>query len=154
MIKSVIALDPGPVETAYLILTADGIKEFGVAPNLSILPLLRYSQSYEVVCEKVESFGMAVGVSTFETVRWEGEYRCTCRMIGMAFHPVTRKQIKAFWCHTTRATDSNIRQALIDHYGEQGTKKNPGPTYGLKGHTWSTLAIAGYWREQQIRPTL
>ena len=150
MTKSIIAIDPGPTETAYLIFS-DGIQEFKKVPSQDVLSIIskRSGDFFEVVCERIESFGMAVGVSTFDTVRWEGEYRCMCRMINMEFYPVTRKQIKIFWCHTARATDSNIRQALIDHYGEPGTKKNPGFTYGLSRDTWSTLAIAGYRKDQQ-----
>jgi hypothetical protein len=41
-----------------------------------------------------------------------------------------------------RAKDQNIRQALIDRLGPPGTKKNPGPTYGVTSHMWSALAVA------------
>jgi len=43
-----------------------------------------------------------------------------------------------------RAKDANIRQALLDLIGPQGTKKTPGPTYGIKSHTWAALAVAVY----------
>jgi hypothetical protein len=41
-----------------------------------------------------------------------------------------------------KAKDANIRQALIDKIGPQGTKKDPGPTYGISKDVWSALAIA------------
>jgi hypothetical protein len=37
-----------------------------------------------------------------------------------------------------------VRQALIDRLGPQGTKKNPGPTYGMRSHLWAALAVAVY----------
>ena len=43
-----------------------------------------------------------------------------------------------------RAKDGNVRQALIDLIGEQGTKKNKGPTYGISSHSWAALAVAVY----------
>jgi hypothetical protein len=57
---------------------------------------------------------------------------------------VYRNAVKLHICGTPRAKDPNIRQALIDKYGAPGTKKNPGPTYGVSSHLWSALAIADY----------
>jgi hypothetical protein len=46
-----------------------------------------------------------------------------------------------------RAKDPNVRQALLDKIGPVGTKKNPGPLYGVSGHGWSALAVAVYASE-------
>jgi hypothetical protein len=48
-----------------------------------------------------------------------------------------------------RAKDANIRQALLDLIGPQGTKAQPGPTYGIKSHTWAALAVAVYAANQK-----
>lgn len=45
-------------------------------------------------------------------------------------------------CGVTNTTDKFIRMALIDRYGEPGTKKAPGPLFGISGHLWSALAVA------------
>jgi len=55
---------------------------------------------------------------------------------------VYRKEVKIYLCGSMKAKDPNIRQALIDRLGDPGTKKNPGPTYGVKSHAWSALAVA------------
>ena len=65
--------------------------------------------------------------------------------------PITlcyRKDIKLHLCGTTKARDPNVRQALIDRLGKPGTKKNPGPTYGVSSHAWSALAVAVYASDQ------
>jgi hypothetical protein len=62
---------------------------------------------------------------------------------------IFRKDIKLFLCGTMRAKDANIRQALIDKIGPQGTKKTPGPTYGIKSHTWAALAVAVFAAQQK-----
>jgi hypothetical protein len=51
-----------------------------------------------------------------------------------------------------RAKDSNIRQALIDRFGEPGTKKVPGLLYGIKKDEWSALALGVFWHDTQNRP--
>jgi hypothetical protein len=40
-----------------------------------------------------------------------------------------------------KAKDSNIRQALIDRFGEVGIKKNPGWFYGFKKDIWQAYAV-------------
>jgi hypothetical protein len=62
-----------------------------------------------------------------------------------------RKDIKLFLCGSMRAKDGNIRQRLIDIFGPQGTKKQPGATYGIKSHTWAALAVAVYAAETNIK---
>ena len=53
-----------------------------------------------------------------------------------------RKDIKMNLCNTTRAKDSNIRQALIDRFGVPGTKKSPGMMYGLHKDMIQAFAVA------------
>lgn len=130
--------------------------EFKSVDNLEVLDFLEsrslpYNDAgiWVAVCERVEGFGMPVGSEVFETVRWEGEYRCYCRRLGIEFQQVPRRTIKLHHCHSARATDANIRQALVDRFGKRGTKKNPGRTYGITGKDiWSAFAIAIYWRDR------
>jgi hypothetical protein len=55
---------------------------------------------------------------------------------------VFRRDVKLHLCGSARAKDPNIRQALLDRFGPVGTKKAPGPLYGVKSHIWSALAVA------------
>ncbi len=157
---SILALDPGPKKTAWFEIELgnqfskdpNGLWAFGEYENDKILALIpQWSDSTRVVvCEEIRSFGMPVGAEVFETVRWEGEYRHLCRTIAMEFQFVDRLTIKMHHCHSARASDANIHQALIDRFGKKGTKKNPGKTFGISGKDiWSAFSIAIYWFDKQ-----
>lgn len=135
----VFAIDPGNVESAFCKLKGGVIHEFHKVPNGMLLHLLRDTRYDHVACEMICSYGMAAGASLFDTCVFIGEIRAAsrCRVVLLP-----RIQVKSHVCHSGKATDSNIRQALIDKYGPQGTKKNPGPTYGITADCWSALAIA------------
>jgi len=150
VMKSILALDPGPEQTAFFRIC--GIYwSWDIRSNEDILSLLDFKAiGFIVACEEIASFGMPVGAETFETVRWEGEFRHACRLTGIEFRPVKRLQIKMHHCKSARASDSNIRQALVDRFGKHGTKKNPGRIYGIHGKDiWSAFAIA-VWMQDQL----
>ena len=131
----------------------DVISEHGIIPNPALKILLwdfQFKPSI-VAIEMIACYGMAVGAEVFETCLWIGEFRGYMRP-----QPVTlcyRKDIKLHLCGTTKAKDSNVRQSLIDRLGPPGTKANPGPTYGIKSHVWSALAVAVYAADQQAKLT-
>lgn len=95
-----------------------------------------------VAIEMIQSFGMAVGKSTFDTVRWIGIFEEALRSKCVPVQLVYRPAIKSHLCRSGRAKDANVRQALIDRFGEPGKKSAPGSTYGLSGDAWSAFAIA------------
>ena len=77
------------------------------------------SEFDEIVIEMIASYGMPVGESVFQTCVWIGKF-------AQAYEKyIYRKEEKMNICHSMRAKDSNIRQALIDRFGPVGTKKNP-----------------------------
>jgi hypothetical protein len=114
-------------------------------PNEAILQRVKIWQGHFVI-EKIACMGMAVGEDVFETVFWSGRF---CQA-SWSFDRVTRAEAKMHLCGSMRAKDANIRQALIDKLGPQGTKKNPGPTYGISKHLWSALAVAVTYAETKI----
>lgn len=146
--KTILAIDPGPVESAYLVWSDDGMVCAMLRRNESIAQLIRQGSFKEcnvMAIEMIACYGMPVGKETFETCVWIG------RFIEAA-HPhwnlgerlIYRRDIKIHLCGSMKAKDSNIRQALIDKYGAPGTKKNKGKTYGISGHLWAALAVADY----------
>lgn len=135
MSKITIGIDPGPRESA--VLAWNGKKVVWVV-DVSNPCLRSVIHTYsEVAIEWVECFGMAVGREVFETVFAIGQFsaRCNPRLIP-------RRDVKMHLCCSMQAKDKNIRQALIDRFGPVGTKKNPGPLFGISKHRWAALAVA------------
>lgn len=140
---TLLALDPGTEKTAWLILEDGAIRSHGIDMNGAVLAMLSENlfkpEPDFIVCEMIAAYGMAVGREVFETCVWIGRFwQATHR----PFHRTFRKDIKLHLCGTMRAKDANIRQALIDRLGPQGTKHEQGPTYGIKSHEWAALAVA------------
>ena len=73
----------------------------------------------------VASYGMPVGKEVFDTCVWIGIYVQQAHELGKSTEFIYRKDEKMNICHSMKAKDSNIRQALIDRFGQVGTKKNP-----------------------------
>ena len=141
----VLAIDPGPTESAWALFEDGKPSHFAKVGNDHMAGFLRglHPRITAVVIEKVESFGMAVGAEVFETVYWSGRFAEAAHPLPV--HRIGRKAIKLHLCGSMRAKDTNIRQALIDRYGGPeaiGRKSNPGPLYGISGDVWSALAVA------------
>ena len=146
----IIAIDPGTTETAFVQWDGEKLYEASIKDNEEFRRFLRVrARPFSIAVEMVACYGMPVGAEVFETCLQIGriqEIACDrsidCRLIY-------RKNVKMHHCNSMKAKDSNIRQALIDKYGEPGTKNNPGRTYGLKSHLWAAFAIATYITETQ-----
>src|SRR5262245_23074569 len=127
-----IAIDPGPVESAWVLFEHGAVLSSGIEQNETVRQRLRLDLNPvmgQLAIEMVQSFGMPVGREVFETVFWTGRF---VEAWNGPFTLVYRQQIKLHLCNSVKAKDANIRQALIDRIGAPGTKKNPGPTYGVK----------------------
>lgn len=136
----ILAIDPGPTESAFVIWDGKTILEKGKIPSERILPLLgMHERDCIVVCEMIACYGMPVGAEVFETCVWIGRYleKLHGQMVRMK-----RRECQMHLCNSARANDSNIRQALIDRLGHPGTKKAPGVTYGVVKDMWAALAVA------------
>jgi len=140
-----LAIDPGTTSSAYILYEHEMIFGKGKVENEAMLDIIRDTIFDTLVVEAIASFGMSVGAEVFTTCIWVGRFIQVCADKGRAGSPYAlmyRGEIKMHLCHSMRAKDSNIRQALIDRLGKPGSKKNPGPTYGISGDEWSALAVA------------
>jgi len=147
-----IALDPGPKETGYVMIRDTTIIKSGVEDNLRIYDLMNGAGWIDATCaiEMISSYGMAVGAEVFETCVWVGRFQEHFKSFDTLPTLVYRRDVKIHLCGTSRAKDTNVRQAILDLYpriGEGatpqiGTKKHPGPLYGVKSHAMAALAVA------------
>jgi hypothetical protein len=141
----IFAIDPGTHESGWCTLTDGRVTGSGVLQNADMLARIQSVSTWDprvvLAIEMVASYGMAVGKEVFETVRWIGRFQQAWRD-PEAVRLIYRKDVKLHLCGSPRAKDANIRQALIDLIGAPGTKKQPGPTYGVKSHAWAAWAVA------------
>jgi len=115
----------------------------------------------DLYIEDIEGMGLSVGRSVFETAKWIGRFseayeKCTNRKSIEVF----RSDEKIILCGTRTYVnpvngkrksvgDKQIRASLIERFDpvgggkipQIGTKKNPGPLYGVKGHCWQALSV-------------
>jgi len=143
----ILGLDPGTTHTGCVwfdgtrVVRSEHLENAGVVVAVSSIDVPMHIDS--VACEMLQCQGMPVGAETFETAYWIGRFMDRC---GRVWHRVYRNEVKLHLCGSARAKDPNIRQALLDRWGGKaaavGTKKSPGPLYGVTGHCWSALAVA------------
>ena len=154
----ILALDPGPVQTGWVVFNGDAVHSCGVLRNHEMLEQVSCHRMWAqalnrpaatLAVEMIASYGMPVGREVFETCVWIGRFQ-------QAWHDpeavrlVYRKDVKLHLCGSPRAKDGNVRQALIDLFPASGggatpqigTKKQPGPLYGVSTHAWPALGVA------------
>ena len=114
-----LAIDPGTTQSGFVVFDGQRVIESGVHQNEEVLRLIAASQERRITSlaiEMIASYGMAVGREVFETCVWVGRFQ-------QAWHSpasvrlVYRKDVKSYLCHSMKAKDANIRQALIDKIG-------------------------------------
>lgn len=140
-----LAIDPGNIESAYVIMGED-YKPI-MHEKVSNRTLLKYIRDdFPCLCltdmavEMIASYGMPVGKEVFETCVWIGRFLQATDYI-LAKRLIYRKDEKMNLCHSMKAKDGNIRQALIDRFGPVGVKKEPGFFYGFSKDQWAAMAV-------------
>ena len=158
MMGNIIAIDPGPEESALVIWDGEEVITKYIRVNRDIEYLCRYKMNDPFVIEQVECYGMPVGKSIFETVYWTGRFCCaydTANAPKLYANRMPRKDVKMHLCQSMRAKDSNVIQALVDRFAPfeknkgKGTKKSPGFFYGFKSDIWQAAALAVTFYDKQ-----
>ena len=155
----ILAIDPGDIQSAYVLWNNDKIEDKGILSNDKIRKkLYNIKNDTDIIfaIEMIASYGMPVGKSIFETCVWIGRF---IEIWGRQVELVYRQSAKMNLCHFTKAKDSNVRQALIDRFpptgegkcSQIGTKKKPGPLYGVTEDIWSALAVAMYVNDTKLQ---
>lgn len=157
--QRILAIDPGTNQSAWVLYdyVTREILEHSIAPNETVLkedlPLITAGH---IAVEMIACYGMPVGKEVFVTCVWIGRF---IQMWDSAWGLVYRKDVKMHLCGNTTAKDGNIRQALIDLFPATGldgrgvpsaigTKKHPGPLYGIRKDEWAALGVAVTYAER------
>ncbi len=142
-----LAIDPGTTESGWCELLDGKLVNSGTSENAALVANLGVFPRRTVIIEMVACYGMAVGKETFETCVWIGRF---LEAAGGA-HRMYRLDVKTHLCHSARAKDTNVWQAILDRYGGKekavGNKKKPGPLYGVKSHARAALALGLAWMD-------
>lgn len=151
----VLAVDPGPTQSGWVILDAGRVADSGVHDNHDLLRWVEAGQGAQLLAlEDMVAMGMPAGDDVLRTAKWLGRFAQAWdgrhgETVGRARF-VPRRDVKSYLCGTQQAKDANIRRALLDIFpptggGSEraiGTKSKPGPLYGVSSHAWSALAVA------------
>lgn len=147
-----LAIDPGPTESAYVILD-EQLKpvKFDKILNLQLLDDLDVDRHQHIAdvqycaIEMIASYGMAVGKEIFDTCVWIGRFWERANFDEIRY--IYRIDEKMNLCQSMKARDSNVIQALVDRFAPgqpnhgKGTKRNPGWFYGFSKDIWQAYAV-------------
>lgn len=152
----VFAIDPGTKQSAWVLwdTDAEAILNMGIHLNENMPAIIRMNARDAWFCiEMIASYGMPVGREVFETCLWIGRFIHEIAPSAMdhSRFQVYRLEVKSHLCHSAKAKDGNVRQALIDRFGPQGTKKAPGKLYGVSKDVWAALAVAVTFADKRRR---
>lgn len=159
---TVVALDPGYRQTAFVVWDGTTIHAHGREPNDVVLARLGTTAAAPatdplraadiLVFEQMQFFrSFSAGREVFESIFWTGRFAQA--WAPRPFEGLLRSQVRAH-LGAAKGGDAVVRAALIERFGpfrEQaiGTKAAPGPLYGVKADAWSALALAVTWTDQQ-----
>jgi hypothetical protein len=153
----ILAIDPGNEQSAFVLWDGEVLLDKGILENETLDDKLFTFDADKLFIEMIASYGMPVGKTTFETCVWIGRFaerfhsrKPVLTPFNSVVEYIYRKDVKIHLCNSMKAKDSNIRQALIDRFGEVGTKNNQGLLYGVSKDIWSALAIAVYAFDKQV----
>lgn len=150
----IIGIDPGPTKTAWVELDPDPLflVASGYEDNETVARRFRYNMDKgllkdpQFAIEMIASYGMPVGKEVFETCLWIGKFIEHWGGASLVY----RKQVAVHICNSVKASDANVRQGILDLFPRTGggktpqigTKKEPGPLFGVSGDIWSALGVA------------
>jgi Holliday junction resolvasome RuvABC endonuclease subunit len=145
---TIYAIDPGPTHSGFVIFDPEAmrvVESDKALANANVMQWCRdkfFSAPHEFACECIEAMYAHVGKETVQTIRFCGAIEEAVISRGGFIHMLSPQEVKKRVCGTASAKDPAVRQALIDRLGPPGTKKNPGPTFGVSSHAWRALAVA------------
>lgn len=134
--KEILALDPGNVETAYVVYDLENSLPLmkGKIPNEEIFPVISL-WNLPLVCEFPYPRGQLGSWQLFETIEVIGRFRQYAKDLDLDFTKMNRQDVKTNICPGVQhPKDGQIRQSIIDRFGgESACEGGKCPTCKGKG---------------------
>ena len=153
----VLAVDPGPTTSGVVVY--DGKRVLYAAKNDTIADVYALIEDNPhgadlVACERVQSYGIA-GASLLRTAEVYGAICRTASVSRLIFTGIYRRDVCNALHVTGKGRDQQVRQRMIEMHGGSkaeaiGTKRAPGPLYGVTSHAWQALGLAVVARERAL----
>jgi len=149
----ILGIDPGPEfcgvalydsEKELLVESSSKVSVSAVIESMRELSLyLDVRRPNMVAIERVQSYGIS-GSSLLQTSESVGRLQQSAIHLQIPYKLVYRREVlKSLDVTGKGSRDAIVRQRLLEmHPRGKGTKKKPGPLYGIAGHAWSALAVA------------
>lgn len=161
----ILGIDPSCKDSAYCFCTADLKplafdkvlnKDFINTVNEEMRKHLKDGMTLKVAIEDMENFGSPVGRTTFDTLKFVGRIDYWFELEGIDAQMIFRHEERMTICHSPRANDAIVKQALIDRFAPytsnygKGTKKEPGFFYGFRADVWMAFAVAVTYHDKYL----
>lgn len=147
--SAILAVDPGPTRSAWVLLDGDRITAHGIDANHLVLAAVNAYRhaGATIVIEDVEPRQQPLGREVADTLRWIGRfYQEACP--GRDAHLLTRRAVTRHHIDGgTKGADGRIRSALIDRWDGRDAIRKGGPLHGIRADEWQALALAVAWQE-------
>lgn len=146
----ILAIDPGSTRSGIALLHRDGRISTEKLINEGVLIMLAQDLADTVVAIEKPLVYMG-GHEITDTCIWAGRFYQQASRRCLELRWVSRQDVLRRFDFTRKkggpTADSFVKQRLTTHYGPTraeavGTKKNPGPLFGIKADAWQALAIA------------
>lgn len=153
MTPAILAIDPGPTRSAWLMLEGSEVGECGIEPNATVLSLVRYDEAdLDVVIETIEPWGGVVGPPALETMFWVGRFL----EAALPTEAVLLRRSKVLPALGVPKLPSGkaqaaVRAILLERWGGGNPVKRGHPLHGVRADVWSALALAVAYQEG-LRP--
>jgi hypothetical protein len=143
--RTVLACDPGSYKSAFIVWDGRTVRNSGIVENGALQELLKSGDlaPYDFAAiERMANMGQRVGEEVLATVWWSGRFYEALSRKTEVTRPYRTAIKKHLGCG--RGKDKDVRAALIEKWGEVGTKSNRGPLWGVSSHIWAALAVGDY----------
>ena len=142
---TILGIDPGPLSCGWAIYSNGKVVNSGGMSMDAVIVMMDSFPGFGVAIERVQAQSK-VGNEIMWTCEVSSHLYQAALDRGHEVHWIYRREVLAALNASGKGTmDSLVRARLMEAHGgatAKGTKKAPGPLYGVSTHAWAALAVA------------